>query len=332
MDAYGLDFWLNAVVILGLSILGIIGNLVCIMVLYSSNTKYCGSLANLLRFSLLTDSLFLLVALPCFSLSHISPEYKASIYPQLVPFCFPLLSILYTGSMYSVVAITIQKYFHLKYKNYTQNQGCGRFLAPVVAFSVCYNVPRFFEFATKSVHGRIELYQTEMMKSSEYRVYLLITNLIFTGVLPFAGLLVIGVLTSRELSRSESQCSSRCAMSVGLLRIRTAIVLAGHSLRNAINVYELILRLQSGLPPLDRAFVDLSHVFLVLAASTSIIVFIAQDPDFRRVLLYKVLRISKSRALDHNGVSQHREGLTVQAAESELRQKLVEFNNASREP
>ena len=25
MDAYGLDFWLNAVVILGLSILGIIG-------------------------------------------------------------------------------------------------------------------------------------------------------------------------------------------------------------------------------------------------------------------------------------------------------------------
>ena len=99
------------------------------------------------------DLIHLILTVVCFSLPQISERYKNEIYLYLIPYFIPLAQMSLCSSTLTTVALTIERYISLcnPFFRYRFNVKAWHFMATVLTFSICYNLPRFFEFKTNSI-------------------------------------------------------------------------------------------------------------------------------------------------------------------------------------
>ena len=99
------------------------------------------------------DLIHLILTVVCFSLPQISERYKNEIYLYLIPYFIPLAQMSLCSSTLTTVALTIERYISLcnPFFRYRFNVKAWHFMATVITFSICYNLPRFFEFKTNSI-------------------------------------------------------------------------------------------------------------------------------------------------------------------------------------
>ena len=99
------------------------------------------------------DLIHLILTVVCFSLPQISETYKNEIYLYLIPYFIPLAQMSLCSSTLTTVALTIERYVSLcnPFFRYRFNVKAWHFMATVITFSICYNLPRFFEFKTNSI-------------------------------------------------------------------------------------------------------------------------------------------------------------------------------------
>lgn len=86
-----------------------------------------------------------------FTLYQVSPSYKTSgAHYFILPKALPLAQIALTGSIYSTLAITIERYLIVCHPFYTVSHkwSAWRYIVPIVTFSFGYNAPKFFELET----------------------------------------------------------------------------------------------------------------------------------------------------------------------------------------
>ena len=123
-----------------------------------------------------------------FSLPSLSPQYKEWIFPTILPSLLPLTSVTLTGSVYCVVALALERYLHMTRPHwgnkvrvrcnkvvivfFTTFQGSFfGYILPVLAFSVFYNGPKFFEFTTEySLNENRSVQFTTMYNSNTNRL------------------------------------------------------------------------------------------------------------------------------------------------------------------
>ena len=197
-----------------LEIFGIIGNLLSLAVLghhsmrnHSSNV-YLSTLAT-------ADALLLCCSFMLFTLPTLYDNYCITLSPT--PIIYPLALTLQTCTLWVAVALTIERFIVISnpWSRVGVNVKKARFVAGgVCLFSVCYNLPRWFELdfvvhsstnnATTSSHCAIEA--TDF---GNHQIFLLFYYSLFyvtvNGILPLSILAIINTYLILKLRNSEQQ-------------------------------------------------------------------------------------------------------------------------------
>ena len=151
-------------------------------------------------------------------LFQLYPEFEESgAHSIFLPKALPLAQIALTGSIYSTLAITIERYLIVCHPFYTVSHSWSakRYVIPILIWSLLYNAPKFFELYTtfdeshnKTSHG----YDVEAspMRLNEYyiTIYCIWMNFLFMGLVPFLALIILNAATLRSLITKVSESGS----------------------------------------------------------------------------------------------------------------------------
>ena len=126
-----------------------------------------------------------------------------------LPKALPVAQIALTGSIYSTLAITVERYLIVCHPFYTVSHkwSAKRYIIPIVAWSLLYNAPKFFELHTTFNETMINItkkgYDVDAaeFRLNEYyiKIYCIWMNFIFMGLIPFFTLILLNAQTLRSL-------------------------------------------------------------------------------------------------------------------------------------
>ncbi|XP_069114718.1 FMRFamide receptor-like [Argopecten irradians] len=209
-----------------ITVYGIVGNILSILVLrhrmmQSSTSLYLISLAVYDTGVLLSMCLFL--ALPTLYLEkgYLQNYYYA--YKYMHPFCYPIALVAQTGTIYTTLAFTVERYIAvchpLQAANTCTRSRTKRVILLIFLCCVVYNIPRFLESETTEVwnsyYNRTEpqIQQTELGTSKAYReIYFIYLQLFIMFLFPFSLLAVLNIQLIRAVKVAQL---TRHQMSVG---------------------------------------------------------------------------------------------------------------------
>ena len=201
-----------------ISCYGIVGNVLSIIVLShrqmrNSTSYYLISLAIYDMLVLLFMSLFL--AIPTIYLEKDILEGYYFAYPYIHPFVYPIALIAQTGTVYTILAFTVERYIAvcrpLHAANTCTMARTKRVILIIFVSSITYNIPRFFEYQTTQVWSEdynrtiatIEF--TEIGRNKVFQeVYFIYTYLVVMFLLPFSLLTVLNILLIRAVNRAKA--------------------------------------------------------------------------------------------------------------------------------
>jgi len=314
-------FWLEGVALPIVAAFGIIGNVLCVFVFTKKKMDLKPSFSNILKCLSLFDILFLMCEIWIYGFQKIMPEYHWNhwIDPIVFPYILPVTQIALTGSVYSVVAVALERYFNIC-KPFNRNLGsvCDGlgYVIIIIVFSVLYNAIKFFEFTTSYTRCD-ELYSeeecleiwggatnssfqvamvdyTSLRSHQIYSTINLITNTAVVGVIP---ILVLSFLNSRIIRTMQRNtqmhnklCSSerRDQAMTALLTGVVMVLVVCHSPKAVMNIYESYQRIVYGQlehePLWGRLVIKLSHFLLGISSAVNILIYSYKDFNFRSIL------------------------------------------------
>lgn len=296
-----MEFYVNGVAIIIVAWLGLMGNILCIFLFLLKKLKLNQTFTNLLIWLAVIDSIFLVLVVFVFALPELNITYKQWIFPYMLPSVLPLTSIALTASVYTVVALTIERYLHLTKPQWSNKGSFFGYILPVLVFSTCYNFPKFFEFTTGITDKERTPFPqaTDFRKNSDYSLYVLSINFFLMGMLPFSVLISLTVAISHQMKKVFSVLQPEgsnykkniTATTTSLLTTIVVVQLICHFPRTGLNLYEVYTALKGEKFELTHTWmVDLSHLLLVISSSCNVIIYIIQDARFRSLLVSDLRR------------------------------------------
>jgi len=96
------------------------------------------------------DNVLILMSLLLFVAPTLSELYKFGVFNYIAPVALPIGEIAITGSIYSTIAITVERFLVVCCPFYAVSHrwSAKRYILPIVIFSLVYNIPIFFEIKT----------------------------------------------------------------------------------------------------------------------------------------------------------------------------------------
>eukprot|EP00093_Oithona_nana_P008765 08765.XXX_270950_269375_1 [CDS] Oithona nana genome sequencing. len=253
------EFVFEVILLSGISLFGLIGNISAI-VLFTTMKRQL-KFHRLMMMLSAFDLIYVALSFMLFALPKLYPEFEESgAHSIFLPKALPLAQIALTGSIYSTLAITIERYLIVCHPFYTVSHSWSakRYVIPILIWSLLYNAPKFFELYTtfdeshnKTSHG----YDVEAspMRLNEYyiTIYCIWMNFLFMGLVPFLALIILNAATLRSLITKNNvpigHADQNKTNEVALAKVSLTIVLIFilcHSVKWIPNIYEL-LRLSS---------------------------------------------------------------------------------------
>ena len=318
-------FWVEGVGIPLVSSFGLLGNLISILIFQnrSQGLDLNPNFSQLLICLAVFDSLFLVFVNSIFSVSALMLPEQSYIQMQATPYLIPLASMALTGSVYSVLAITVERYISLNHIN--QRLWNGKFyICIIVLFSVTFNLVKFFELTLEIIddpiyHEELDISENVMEEEENvpeyelkatwlrthpiyYLSYYLIGNFLFMNLLPMVVLLVLNYSIYRTFTRlsqiqeSTTTCQTGNLTMAGLLFSIVIVFICCHSPKLALNVFEGAQMIYFGSlvywPEWANNLTYINHLMLVINSSINILIYAAKDAKFRRTLI-SILRCKK---------------------------------------
>ncbi len=261
-------FWFEGVLVPAAGAAGLLGNVLCILVLKRRDLDLTGSFINLLITLCVFDSLFIVAVNLFYTLPIHSEFYDRQLIPYLTPALLPLIHIVLTGSVYSVVAVAVERYWIIcdpfgRGVAHNHQQSGGKFVLAIIVFSTIYNVNKFFEVSVGYATVEEEVYDddageyraqnvtraivaiTSLRESPDYLKSLVIANFMVMVVLPLAILSVCHVLTYRKVrenTKRHNAISSHQKRDDAMAMLFFTIILffvVCHSGKFVLNFYEI---------------------------------------------------------------------------------------------
>ena len=215
------QYALEYIAMLVMGIIGIVGNTIAVYIF--CNLKQQLKFHQLMIMIFVFDTAFITLSLMIYSFPHMSKEYRyGDTYCHMLPIITPLLEIALTGSIYSTMAISVERYLVVCHPFYTLSNrwSSRRYILPIIAFSILYNIPRFFELKVqpmaigmpRTTTGSTPVEKEEDLDpmysiehtalredyyyNSIYRGWM---NLIITAIIPFIVLITLNSLIFKKL-------------------------------------------------------------------------------------------------------------------------------------
>ena len=128
---------------------GLVGNSVIIAKFFLMQDNKLNFHRIMILLSLYDNALivmyFILFVAPVFS-----ETYKFGVFNYIAPVALPIGEIAITGSIYSIIAITLERFLAVCCPFYAirHRWNAKRYIIPIVMFSLLYNIPIFLVFLT----------------------------------------------------------------------------------------------------------------------------------------------------------------------------------------
>jgi len=233
-----------------------------------------------------------------------------------VPTLIPLIHISLTGSVYSLIAVAVERYTTLiGLLNKPLNAYKGRILIVIIfIFSVSYNFVRFFELLVEENPGmknanmsvlaeNVTLVSEQMFilkptwlrKHPTYSIYyVLIGNFLVMSLVPMVLITTINFLIYKKIHKAtvahntiSANQRSDSVMATLLFSIGFVFVIC-HSTKLVTNGYEAYQMVAFGeladWPPWAEVLSRWNHLMLATNASINIFIYVAKDQKFRDAL------------------------------------------------
>ena len=209
----------HGILLVLIGIIGVVGNISGIIhfIKMERPVKFHWLMMTLFIF----DTIFVLTAFIIFALPTLSSSYAQHTHMWVGPKVLPFLQMAMTGSLYCQIAFTIERYLVVCHPFYivAKEWSVKRYIIPLVAFSIFYNLPKFLEIDTficenllqhlqhKNFTGDHEIpspvYAPTAMRRNHYyqQIYLSGMNVTFMLVGPFLVLIILNTLTLLNLKK-----------------------------------------------------------------------------------------------------------------------------------
>jgi len=306
-------FWIEGVLTPVVSVCGLSGNLLCILILsrHKSQLDLKNTFTNLLICLAVCDSCFLLFANIVYtSASLLSPLQYLPVL-KMIPILVPLIHISLTASVYTTVAVAVERYTTLIDVLRKPTDQCHGWFFVILIFSFSYNIVRFFELDVEEISDTTDgpyaeemfdngiamftINATWLRRHPTYSVYYVtFGNFLIMSLVPVISLSALNYLIYRGIRKATILHNSisvhhrRDNTMATLLTSIVVVFLCCHSTKLVTNTYEAYQMIYYGelviWPPWAEVLSRLNHFMLALNASINILIYVAKDFKFRATL------------------------------------------------
>jgi hypothetical protein len=293
------EFWSNGVLLNLIGFFGVLGNILSMIIL--SRPQMRSSINYLLIGLARCDTILIITSMLLFGIPAIFPHtgflryYYFRLLPDISAVVYPLAMIVQTASVYLTLTVTLERYVavcHPLRARALCTYGRARiYVIVILLFSVCYNVPRFFEVQLQK-HTDDELDYGYCIQASDLRadvtyiyIYIHWLYLIFIYFIPFFGLMFFNAMIYRQVrkaNRERQRLSRTEKREIGLATMLFCVVivfLCCNILALLINIIEAF----SG--EIYDFLVKTSNLFVTINSSVNFIIYVTFGEKFKRIFL-----------------------------------------------
>ena len=292
-DKYGYEieyFWVSGVLLSIVGVMGLAGNVVNLIVLcqHELRQKVFYKLLAVLSFF---DTIFIIAY-------GIGIGYRClACQPQndnVNDITYPFLNIGFAGSVYTTVAISLERYFAVCRPRLKNNRKTWIYVVPVIIVTFAYNLPRFFEHNYNIVNGTLESSRTEWsMRESYIQNYWFWTAVSIEFVIPLCLLLMLNGGIILMIYRTSNKIRGTILKQQ---KQTTKILLLIVSIFLICNIPDIIYKCLYHLGPSDDAYrqswyfiAPIKQLALMFNSSINSIIYCLVGNTFRKVL-YRCFR------------------------------------------
>lgn len=293
------EFWSNGILLNVVGVLGILGNILSMIIL--SRPQMRSSINYLLIGLARCDTVLILTSILLFGVPAIYPYtgylryYYLRLLPEISRVVYPLAMSAQTASVYLTLTVTLERYVavcHPLRARALCTYGRARiYVVVIIIFSICYNVPRFFEVDLSEYEDRefgfvYCITASEMRADTNYiNIYIHWLYLIFIYFIPFLSITFFNSMIYRQVrkaNRERQRLSRTEKREIGLATMLFCVVIVFiccNILALLINIIEAF----SG-KIYDR-LVKTSNLFVTINSSVNFIIYVIFGEKFKRIFL-----------------------------------------------
>lgn len=294
------DFIIYGVLVNLISLFGIIGNSISMIILSRPQMK--SSINYLLIGLARCDTVLLIISILIYGLPAIYTytgalfQYKFIIYPKIIRYLFPLSCIAQIVTVYLTLTVTLERYIAvchpLKARSFCTYGRAQVAVLVIVIFAFIYNLPKFWEIDVYTErHWKYNvtvycIFPTEM-RSNEYYITLYIHWMYFFVyyMFPFIALMIFNMAIYRRVrkaNRDLQQLSRHQRREIGLATMLLCVVvvfLICNILPLASNIHETFIED----PP--HWMVQMGNLLVTINSSINFIIYVIFGRKFKRIFL-----------------------------------------------
>lgn len=293
------EFWSNGILLNFVGFLGVLGNILSMIIL--SRPQMRSSINYLLIGLARCDTILIITSILLFGIPAIYPYtgflrfYYFRLLPDISHVVYPLAMIVQTASCYLTLTVTLERYVavcHPLRARALCTYGRARlYVIVIIIFSICYNVPRFFEV-------QLEEYQDEefgfiyCIKATDLRANLTYINvyihwlyLVFIYFIPFSGLMLFNAMIYRQVrkaNRERQRLSRTEKREIGLATMLFCVVIVFLG----CNILALLVSsIEAFTQEIYDPFVKTSNLLVTINSSVNFIIYVTFGEKFKRIFL-----------------------------------------------
>jgi hypothetical protein len=293
------EFWTNGFLLNFVGFFGLLGNILSMIIL--SRPQMRSSINYLLIGLARCDTILILTSMLLFGIPAIYPHtgylrfYYHRLLPDISPVVYPLAMIVQTASCYLTLTVTLERYVavcHPLRARALCTYGRARiYVIVILIFSICYNIPRFFEVTMREhpdeEFGYINCITATSLRSNH--TYLIIyihwLYLVFIYFIPFLGLMFFNAMIYqqvRKANRERQRLSRTEKREIGLATMLFCVVIVFLS----CNILALVINIiEVAYDKIYDPLVKTSNLLVTINSSVNFIIYVIFGEKFKRIFL-----------------------------------------------
>jgi 7 transmembrane receptor (rhodopsin family) len=293
------EFWSNGILLNFVGVLGILGNILSMIIL--SRPQMRSSINYLLIGLARCDTILILTSILLFGVPAIYPYtgylrfYYMRLLPEISRVVYPLAMVAQTSSVYLTLTVTLERYVavcHPLRARALCTYGRARiYVVVIIVFSICYNVPRYFEVALNeyddSEFGFVYCITATKLRGDQtyINIYIHWLYLIFIYFIPFLSITFFNLMIYRQVriaNRERQKLSRTEKREIGLATMLFCVVIVFI----CCNILALIVNIiESFTGAIYDRLVKTANLLVTINSSVNFIIYVIFGEKFKRIFL-----------------------------------------------